>query len=230
MRHATENNSCDHICGRRDGYDLEDHRSLYRHAHATGPMVRRRMNLRFAAETLVEESTRATVSGDTVLRAIRTCTRINDRGGWYEPPAHVIVSSGGRVNVDNQVTIVQHSSNLLSPEHVQESLQAHVPIQTASTRHQPPPEVEILPALEPSDQIEPAISNRQFARLENQSKNDSKQTSTPSPKSTIFMGTSHPSARHHLRLVLTDCQLVPLTLAEIEWWMFYRARGALNLL
>ena len=90
-------------------YRLVNYRTIYRHAHATGLMEQRTMNLRFACESVVEHSSAVVPSADALLRAIRMCTRINNRGEWHEPPSHVIVSSGGRINVDNRSVIVQRS-------------------------------------------------------------------------------------------------------------------------
>ena len=90
-------------------YQLVNYRTIYRHAHATGLMEQRTMNLRFACESVVEHSSAVVPSADALLRAIRMCTRINNRGEWHEPPSHVIVSSGGRINVDNRSVIVQRS-------------------------------------------------------------------------------------------------------------------------
>ena len=97
-------------------YQLVDYRTIYRHAHATGLMEQRTMNLRFAAESVVEHSADVIPSADALLRAIRVCTRINNRGEWHEPPSHVIVSSGGRIHVDNRSVIVQPSSEPSAPE------------------------------------------------------------------------------------------------------------------
>jgi hypothetical protein len=126
-------------------------------AHATGLFERRRMNLRFAAETLVEESTCVTPSADAVLRAIRMCTRINDRGEWHEPPSHVIVSSGPRVPAENQESYLHPAPSLSARD------AADGPLQT-------PGAAEIVPALDAANPASPEISNRQFARLENESK------------------------------------------------------------
>ena len=138
-------------------YHLEDYRCLYRRAHATGLLERRRMNLRFAAKTLVEESTCVAASADTVLRAIRMCTRIDDRGEWHEPPSHVIVSSGGRLAPESQQSYLHPAPGLSAREAVNGLLQT-------------PDAVEILPALGAANPADPEISNRQFARLENESK------------------------------------------------------------
>jgi hypothetical protein len=84
-------------------YELGDYRIVYRHAHATGLFERRRMNMRFAAEMVVEDVYHAeTTCADTILRAIRVCTRLNDRGEWVQPTSHVVFSSSGRAAAANQ--------------------------------------------------------------------------------------------------------------------------------
>jgi hypothetical protein len=81
----------------RKEYEIPNYRTIYRHARATGLYQRRRENLRFAAELLVEEVDNVRPGPDTVLRAINTCARLNDRGEWIEPVKRVIVSSGGQI-------------------------------------------------------------------------------------------------------------------------------------
>jgi len=79
-------------------YNLHDFRPIYRHARATGLLQQRRANLRFAAELIIEHADAVVPTAESVIRAIRISARINDEGQWVEPPSHVIVSSGGRVN------------------------------------------------------------------------------------------------------------------------------------
>ena len=75
-------------------HDLPDSYCVYRHAHATGLFELRRVHIRFAAEMLVEKAEFIVPTGDVVLRAIRACSLIDDRGVWTDPPSRVIVSSG----------------------------------------------------------------------------------------------------------------------------------------
>jgi hypothetical protein len=91
-------------------FEIKDSRGVYRHAHATGLFERRRQNVRFAAECIVEQVARVKVSNpESILNAIRTITRLNDRGQWHEPVSHVVVSSGGRIDTPAH-------QNLNSPE------------------------------------------------------------------------------------------------------------------
>ena len=71
-------------------YNLAHHRSIYRHARATGLYALRLTKLRSAAEMIVEQVEAVTPSADAVLRAIRASCFINDRGEWHEPPRRVI--------------------------------------------------------------------------------------------------------------------------------------------
>jgi hypothetical protein len=77
-------------------YDYKVSRSaIYRHAYALGLFSRRNRNLRFALGHLIERVQDVEPTADSVVRAIHAFARINDEGEWTEPPAHVIVSSGG---------------------------------------------------------------------------------------------------------------------------------------
>jgi hypothetical protein len=69
--------------------------SIYRHARAVGLFVRRNCNLRFALGRVIEWVDSVEPTADSIVRAIHAFARINDEGQWVEPPAHVIVSSGG---------------------------------------------------------------------------------------------------------------------------------------
>lgn len=70
-------------------------RALYRHAHATGLYARRKRNLRFVLENVLERHAEARITVDSLLRALRAYVSINDDGEYLERPAQVIVSSGG---------------------------------------------------------------------------------------------------------------------------------------
>lgn len=74
-------------------YDLGNYRAIYRHARATGLYQRRRENLRFAAELLIEHADQVKPSPDAILRAIQICARLSGQGEWVEPAKHVIFSS-----------------------------------------------------------------------------------------------------------------------------------------
>lgn len=69
--------------------------SIYRHARAIDLYARRNRNLRFALGRLIEWVDSVQPTADSIVRAIHAFARINDQGEWVEPPAHVIVSSGG---------------------------------------------------------------------------------------------------------------------------------------
>jgi hypothetical protein len=71
-------------------------RTLYRHAHAIGLFARRRENLRFILEHLLERAQEAEVKADTIIRALRAYTCLTDDGRWHEPPSRVIFSSNAR--------------------------------------------------------------------------------------------------------------------------------------
>jgi len=79
-------------------YELPNFRAVYRHARATGLYQRRRENLRFAAELLIEHADQAEPSPEAILRAIQICARLNGSGEWVEPVKRVIFSSGGNIS------------------------------------------------------------------------------------------------------------------------------------
>jgi hypothetical protein len=138
-----------------DLYQLEGYRAVYRHAHATGLFDRRRLNLRFAAESLVEEVNCVDPCADAVLRAIRVCTRLNDRGEWNEPPSRVIISSGGRVDPITGRPVADPLPAL--------ALKALV---NAQIPNQAPRGVEILLGSSPSPETDAPSSDRHFAQSE----------------------------------------------------------------
>jgi hypothetical protein len=73
-------------------FSLPDRASIYRHAHAMDLFPRRKANLRFALEHIIEESERVkpTVSG--IVEAVRAYAHIDDSGSWIEPPTtHFVV-------------------------------------------------------------------------------------------------------------------------------------------
>jgi hypothetical protein len=75
-------------------YDLPNYHTIYRHARAQGLYERRRQNLRFAAELLIEHADQALPDANIIVRAIHSCARINDCGEWIEPARRVIVTNG----------------------------------------------------------------------------------------------------------------------------------------
>lgn len=80
----------------QEDYKIRNYASVYRHARATGLYQRRRENLRFAAELLIEHADQAEPKPDTILRAIHTCARISAHGEWIEPHSHLVFSRADR--------------------------------------------------------------------------------------------------------------------------------------
>jgi len=74
------------------GYRFRGLSTIYRHAHATGLFAKRRLNLRFAMERIVERVNEVPVTANAVIRAARAIARINDSGEWIDPPSRVIVT------------------------------------------------------------------------------------------------------------------------------------------
>jgi len=67
-------------------FKLYGPRTVYRHAHATGLWVRRRKNFRDVLESIIERASEATVTGNSVIKAVMIHGRINDQGKYVEPP------------------------------------------------------------------------------------------------------------------------------------------------
>jgi hypothetical protein len=77
-------------------YDYKVSRSaIYRHAYALGLFAKRNRLLRFSLGHLVGRVQDVEPTADSIVRAVHAFARINDQGEWLEPPAQVIVSSGG---------------------------------------------------------------------------------------------------------------------------------------
>jgi hypothetical protein len=74
-------------------YKIDDYRSIHRHARALGLVQIRRENIFTALDYIVEKSEAAKVTGDTVIRAIRAYSCINEHGQWAEPPARVVFTT-----------------------------------------------------------------------------------------------------------------------------------------
>lgn len=120
--------------------------SLRRHARATGLYERRRTKSIYALEAIIEKAESVVPTAEGVIRAIRACSLINERGEWHDPPSHVIVS-GTRGYAPN---------SLPAP-----------PVSSASPGNlRAPIDVEILPALCPPDLPQGSVSNRTGSGLE----------------------------------------------------------------
>jgi hypothetical protein len=68
-------------------------RCIYRHAHATGLMQRRRLTVRDSLEYIVERAYDVVPSAEAVIQAVQACSRINSQGEWVDPVKRVIFSS-----------------------------------------------------------------------------------------------------------------------------------------
>lgn len=71
----------------RTNYGIATDKAIYNHARATGLDVRRRENIRLAAEKILERVDEiGTPSAMDIIRAVRTLACINERNQWVEPP------------------------------------------------------------------------------------------------------------------------------------------------
>ena len=67
--------------------------AIYRHAHATGLFARRSRRFRFALEHIIEHADHTKPTCDTIIRAIRAYSLLDDDGKWNEPPSQVVFST-----------------------------------------------------------------------------------------------------------------------------------------
>ncbi len=71
-------------------YGLPDTRALFRHAHAVGLYEQRMRNMRYAAAHIVDYAEHVKPTANAVLKAMRACTVINERGQWIEPLTRIV--------------------------------------------------------------------------------------------------------------------------------------------
>src|ERR1700691_2095499 len=67
--------------------------SLYRHARALDLYGLRRNNMRSVLDKILERGVEAEITGDTILRAIRAYSCLNDENKWVETASHVVFST-----------------------------------------------------------------------------------------------------------------------------------------
>ena len=72
---------------------LPDRSTIYDHAHATGLFAKRRRNLRFALENIIERADECKISAHGIVAAIKACASITASGEWIEPARRVIYTS-----------------------------------------------------------------------------------------------------------------------------------------
>jgi hypothetical protein len=106
-------------------YHLNDYRCIYRHAHATGLMDRRRVYMRDSLEHVIEHAESVSPSADAVIRAVRACGRLNSKGEWVDPPRQLSYSS----NVPRR------------------AVSAHLTLESSGNLPQLPPAIEVKPAI-----------------------------------------------------------------------------------
>ncbi|MGB6525603.1 MAG: hypothetical protein WBE87_11860, partial [Candidatus Acidiferrales bacterium] len=72
-------------------YHLPYGAGIYRHAKATGPLERRRRNLRGVAERILERADAIHPTAEAILSAMRIYAHITEDGRWIEPPKRTVV-------------------------------------------------------------------------------------------------------------------------------------------
>ncbi|HEV2223988.1 MAG TPA: hypothetical protein VGR84_13400 [Candidatus Acidoferrales bacterium] len=72
---------------------LPDRSTIYDHAHATGLYAKRRRNLRYALENIIERSDEAPISSNGIVAAIKAYASLTTSGEWIEPARRFIYTS-----------------------------------------------------------------------------------------------------------------------------------------
>jgi hypothetical protein len=133
-------------------YRLNDYRCIYRHAHATGLMERRRVYMRDSLEHVIEHAESVSPSADAIIRAVRACGRLNAKGEWVDPPTQVNYSSEASRRAVKMLPMLESSGNL-------HQLLAAIDVKPAISNRQP----QILENnVNLSKQTIAPSSNRQF--------------------------------------------------------------------
>lgn len=76
-----------------DRYMLRDRSTIYDHAHATGLFAKRRRNLRYALEHMIERADKCDISSHGIVAAIKAYASLAASGEWIEPARRVIYTS-----------------------------------------------------------------------------------------------------------------------------------------
>ena len=72
---------------------LPDRSTIYDHAHATGLFAKRRRNLRYALENMIERADECDISSHGIVAAIKAYASLTTSGEWIEPARRVIYTS-----------------------------------------------------------------------------------------------------------------------------------------
>jgi hypothetical protein len=73
-------------------FKLNHRKAIYAHANAFGLFEKRAGALRFVLEKIMEESTLNAPSADSLIRAVRAYSCLDENGHWHEPPKRLIVT------------------------------------------------------------------------------------------------------------------------------------------
>jgi hypothetical protein len=75
-----------------EDFHLADRSTVYRHAHATGLFDRRRRNVRWVLERILEQVDDVPITAGSIVRAALAYARINGDGEWVPPPTQVALT------------------------------------------------------------------------------------------------------------------------------------------
>jgi hypothetical protein len=73
-------------------FQLNHRKAIYAHANALGLFEKRARAMRFVLEKIMEESTLNAPSADSLIRAVRAYSCLDENGHWHEPAKRLIVT------------------------------------------------------------------------------------------------------------------------------------------
>jgi hypothetical protein len=117
-------------------FELPNRRCLYRHARAFNLFEQRSQNLRAALEYIIEEAEEAKPTADSIIRAIKAYSCLDDHGRWSDLPQRIVVT---RVDQSANATLSADPELPVAPARIQ--VADAIPVEGR--------EVETPPASEP---------------------------------------------------------------------------------
>jgi hypothetical protein len=99
-------------------YKLPHYSVIYRHANALGLRAHRNENIRTVLDILVEQAETVRVTGNTILRAMRAYSCLQDDGTWVELPKRIIYQTDRKTaaasrRISNRKSGIRIRRNLL---------------------------------------------------------------------------------------------------------------------
>lgn len=123
-------------------------RAIYRHAHAVGLFERRDRNLRYSLGRMIDRVDRIPVmTPESIIHAVQAFALINDQGQWIEPPRHIIVSQGPRLEASGNLVPLPPAgpdANLFAAHVAPDTQLPPAPVETHTLHSAPQSEEKVL--------------------------------------------------------------------------------------